>query len=251
MDSEAGRRVNIFQWFTDPANWTGSNGIPVRTWQHIVISASAMLIALAVALPIGLVLGHKRKGTFLATNVGNVGRAVPTLALLIIFASITAIGVGDLAAILALALFAIPPLLTNTFTGIAGVDDEVRDAAKGMGMGGAAVLWRVELPLAVPLVSAGIRTSTVQVVATASLAAVVGSGGLGRYVVDGFATQDTTLVLAGAILTAAISLAAEAVMALAQRIATPKGVGATSVTDVAVMDAPVESAGLAASTERT
>lgn len=230
--------MSVWAWFTDPTNWSGPNGIPVRTGQHIVISAAAMLIALAVALPIGLILGHKRTGTVLATNIGNVGRAVPTLGVLIILASITAIGVGDTAAILALAIFAIPPLLTNTFTGIAGVDEDVRDAAKGMGMGGAMVLWRVEIPLAIPLLAAGVRTATVQVVATASLAAVVGSGGLGRYVVDGFALQDSTLIVAGAILTAAISLAAEGVMAGVQRIVTPKGIRPVSVTDAQAMDAP-------------
>ncbi|MDQ1245643.1 MAG: transporter permease [Actinomycetota bacterium] len=230
--------MTVIAWFTDPANWSGPNGIPTRTLQHIVISAAAMVIALVVALPIGLVLGHQRRGTTLATNIGNVGRAVPTLGVLIILASITAIGVGDMAAILALALFAIPPLLTNTFTGIAGVDEEVRDAARGMGMGGSAVLWRVEVPLAVPLLAAGVRTATVQVVATASLAAVVGSGGLGRYVVDGFALQDSTLIVAGAILTAAISLAAEGFMAVVQRVVTPRGIRSASVTDAQSMDAP-------------
>lgn len=230
--------MSVVEWFTDPANWSGPNGIPVRTLQHVAISAAAMLIACAVALPVGLVLGHARKGTFLATNVGNIGRAIPTLGVLIILASIAAIGVGDLAAVLALALFAIPPLLTNTFTGITGVDSDVRDAAAGMGMSGAAVLWRVELPLAVPLVAAGVRTATVQVVATTSLAAVVGSGGLGRYVVDGFALQDTTLIVAGAILTAAISLAAEGVMALIQRGVTPKGIRPASLVDEPMMDAP-------------
>lgn len=230
--------MNVLAWFTDPANWTGPNGIPTRTAQHVVISVTAMVIALIVALPIGLILGHARKGTTVATNIGNIGRAVPTLGVLIILASIAAIGVGDLAAILALAIFAIPPLLTNTFTGIAGVDPEVRDAATGMGMSGPEVLWRVELPLAVPLVAAGVRTATVQVVATASLAAVVGSGGLGRYVVDGFALQDTTLIVAGAILTAAISLAAEGAMAGVQRAVTPRGIRSASLTDSPAMDAP-------------
>jgi len=154
-----------------------------------------MLIALVIAMPIGLILGHKGKGAFLANNIGNIGRAVPVLGVLIIFASITVIGVGDVAAVLALALFAIPPLLTNTITGISEVDPEVRDAARGLGLSGSQMLRKVELPLAVPLVAAGVRTATVQVVATASLAAIVGSGGLGRYVVDGFATQDTTLIL--------------------------------------------------------
>ena len=193
--------MGVIEWFTDPANWTGENGIPVRTWQQIEISLAAMALALIVALPVALTLGHLRKGVFLATNIGNVGRAVPTLGVLTILASIPEIGIGNLAAILALALFAIPPVLTNTYTGLAGVDDEVRDAARGMGMSGMGILARVEVPLAVPLIAAGIRTATVQVVATASLAALVGSGGLGRYVVDGFALQDNTLIIAGAILT--------------------------------------------------
>ena len=229
--------MNVWQWFTDPANWSGPNGIPVRTWEYLVISAIAMLIALVVALPIGLVLGHTRKAALLATNVGNIGRAVPTLGVLIIFASISVIGVGDLAAILALALFAIPPLLTNTYTGIAGVDEEVRGAAVGMGMSGMTVLWRVEIPLAIPLIAAGIRTSTVQVVATTSLAAVVGAGGLGRYVVDGYALQDGTLIVAGAILIALVSLIAELVMAGVQKWVTPPGIRSGSLTDQPMMDA--------------
>lgn len=215
--------MSLWQWFTDPANWTGPNGIPVRTAEQIVMSLAAMALALAVAMPIALTLGHLRRGVALTTNIGNIGRAVPTLALLIILASIPEIGVGNLAAVLALAIFAIPPLLTNTFRGVAGVDEEVLDAARGMGMSGRQLLWRVEVPLAVPLIAAGIRTATVQVVATASLAALVGGGGLGRYVVDGFAVQDTTLILAGAILTAALALASEGVLALLQRAVTPKG----------------------------
>lgn len=233
-----GGSMNVWQWFTDPANWSGPNGIPVRTAQHLLISGAAMAIALAFALPLGLYLGHKRVGTVVASNIGNIGRAVPTLAVLIILASIAVIGVGDLAAILALALFAVPPLLTNTFAALAGVDDEVRGAAEGMGMSGWQVLRRVEIPLAIPLMAAGIRTATVQVVATASLAAVVGSGGLGRYVVDGFALQDGTLIVAGALLTAGISLAAEGVMALVQKSVTPRGLRSQSTVDQPLMDAP-------------
>lgn len=230
--------MGVIQWFTDPANWTGENGIPVRTWQQIQISLYAMAIALAVALPIALVLGHLRKGMFLATNISNIGRAVPTLGALTILASIPEIGVGDLAAILALALFAIPPVLTNTYTGLAGVDDEVRDAARGMGMGGMSILARVEVPLAIPLIAAGIRTATVQVVATASLAALVGSGGLGRYVVDGFALQDNTLIIAGAILTALLAIVAELGLAVAQRAVTPKGLRRPSRAEVEMQEIP-------------
>lgn len=230
--------MGVIEWFLDPANWTGENGIPVRTWEQIEISLAAMAIALVIALPVALTLGHLRKGVFLATNIGNVGRAVPTLGVLTILASIPQIGIGNLAAILALALFAIPPVLTNTYTGLAGVDDEVRDAARGMGMGGMGILARVEVPLAVPLIAAGIRTATVQVVATASLAALVGSGGLGRYVVDGFALQDNTLIIAGAILTAALAIVAELVLAGVQRAITPKGLREQSRAEVEAQEIP-------------
>ncbi len=215
--------MSVWEWFTDPANWTGYNGIPIRTWEQIEISFWAMAIALAIAMPIALILGHQRRGIFLATNVGNIGRAIPTLGVLTILASIPEIGIGNFAAILALALFAIPPLLTNTFAGIASVDDEVLDAAKGIGMGGFRILSRVELPLALPLIAAGIRTATVQVVATASLAALVGSGGLGRYVVDGYSLQDNTLIIAGAILTALIAVFADLILGFIERRITPKG----------------------------
>ncbi len=233
--------MGVIDWFLDPANWTGENGIPVRTWQQIEISLAAMAIALVIALPVALTLGHLRKGVFLATNIGNVGRAVPTLGVLTILASIPEIGIGNLAAILALALFAIPPVLTNTYTGLAGVDDEVRDAARGMGMSGMGILARVEVPLAVPLIAAGIRTATVQVVATASLAALVGSGGLGRYVVDGFALQDNTLIIAGAILTAALAVVAELVLAGVQRAVTPRGLRAQSRAEVEAQEIPAAS----------
>jgi osmoprotectant transport system permease protein len=228
----------VLDWFLDPANWSGENGIPVRTWQQIQISLLAMAIALVIALPIALTLGHLRKGFFLATNIGNVGRAIPTLGVLTILASIPEIGIGNLAAILALALFAIPPVLTNTYTGLAGVDDEVRDAARGMGMGGLGILARVEIPLAVPLIAAGIRTATVQVVATASLAALVGSGGLGRYVVDGFALQDNTLIIAGAILTAGLAVVAELLLAVGQRFVTPRGLRQQTTAEVEMQELP-------------
>ncbi|MFN8129692.1 MAG: ABC transporter permease [Candidatus Nanopelagicales bacterium] len=234
--AEAG--MSLWQWFTDPANWTGENGIPVRTWEQIQISLLAMAIALAISLPVALILGHLRKGMFLATNIGNVGRAVPTLGVLTILASIPSIGIGNTAAVLALALFAIPPVLTNTYTGVAGVDDEVRDAARGMGMSGLGILSRVEMPLAVPLIAAGIRTATVQVVATASLAALVGSGGLGRYVVDGFALQDNTLILAGAILTAALAVLAELLLSTGQRWVTPRGLRHAGRAEVEIQEIP-------------
>lgn len=223
--------MTVIEWLTDPANWTGPNGIGVRTLEQLQMSLAAMGLALLVAMPVALVLGHLHKGVFLATNIGNIGRAIPTLGVLVILASIPAIGVGNTAAALALAIFAIPPLMTNTFRGIAGVDPQVRDAADGMGMSGWGVLTRVEVPLAMPLIAAGIRTATVQVVATASLAALVGGGGLGRYVVDGYALQNNTLIIAGAILTAALAIAVDGVLAVLQGLATPRGLRAAGPRD--------------------
>ncbi len=214
--------MNVWEWLTDPAHWQGPNGIPVRTLQHLYISGAAMVIAIVLAFPVGMIIGHfKRFGGFV-TNLGNVGRAIPTFALLIIFASTDLIGVGDLAAILALAIFAIPPLLTNTYVGVRDVDANVSEGAKGMGMTDSQVIGRVELPTALPMIGAGLRTTTVQVVATATLAALVGGGGLGRYVVDGFALQDVTLMMSGVILVSALSVGVEAILALIQRYLTPR-----------------------------
>ncbi len=215
--------MSLWQWFTDPAHWSGPAGIPMRTWEQVQMSLLAMALALAVALPFALVLGHLRRGVVLTTNISNVGRAIPTLGVLIILASIPSIGVGNTAAVLALAVFAIPPLVTNTFAGMASVDRTVLDAGEGMGMSPRQRLLHIEVPLATPLIVAGIRTSTVQVVATASLAALVGGGGLGRYVVDGFALQDNTLIVAGALLTAALAILAEFGLAAFERAATPPG----------------------------
>jgi osmoprotectant transport system permease protein len=211
----------VWAWFTDSANWAGADGVPVRLAEHLRISASALLIAVLIAVPVGIVLGRSGRGAFLAFSVGNVGRAIPTFALLFIFASWDTVGVGDLAAILALVLFAIPPLLTNTYVGLREVDVDAKDAARGLGMTSWQRLRRVELPLSVPLVAAGLRTTTVQVVATATLAAFVGGGGLGRYIVDGFGQQDTVLITVGVILVAALCIVTEGVLALAQRAVTP------------------------------
>lgn len=214
---------DLINWFTDPANWSGSDGIPTRLWEQVWISGISIGVAAAIVLPIGVYLGHKGTAPFLAVSVSNVGRAVPTFGLLMIFASIPAIGVGNLAAIVALILFAIPPLLTNAYVGVRGVDENVRGAARAMGMSGILLLYRVELPHSVPMIAAGIRTATVQVVATASLAALVGGGGLGVYIVEGFAIQNNTLLIAGALLTAAVAVVTEVILARAQKLVTPRG----------------------------
>lgn len=213
--------ASVVGWFTDPANWSGSAGIPARLLEHLVISGVALAVAFALALPIGVWAGHVGRFQGLVTNVGNLGRAIPTFALLILLASWEPVGVSDLAAIIALAVFAVPPVLTNTVVGVRDVDPGAKDSARGMGMTGRQLLGRVELPLAVPVVAAGVRTSTVQVVATATLAALVGAGGLGRYIVDGFGRQDTTLMFSGVILVAVVCVLVELLLSALQRAVTP------------------------------
>jgi len=214
---------SIIAWFTDSENWSGSSGVPARLVEHLAICAWAMGMALVIAIPLGIWLGHINRFGILVTSIANLGRAIPTFALLIVLASWDAIGVSDLAAIIALAVFAVPPILTNAFIGVRDVDRDCTDSARGMGMRPAEVLRLVELPLAVPVMAAGIRTSTVQVVATATLAAFVGGGGLGRLVVDGFGRQDYALMLAGVILVAALCIVVELLMAWVQRTLTPAG----------------------------
>jgi osmoprotectant transport system permease protein len=207
-------------WLNDPLNWQGPIGVPHLTFEHLYISGAAVLIAAVIALPLALALGHTGRGGGFTVVVSNVSRAIPTLALLTIFAA-TPIGFGNRATIIALAVFAIPPLLTNTYVGVREVDRDVVEAARGMGLSGTSVLLRVELPLAVPLIAAGFRTAAVQVVATATLAALVGGGGLGRVLTDGFGQQDQPQILAGGILVALLALVTEGVLALVQRSVTP------------------------------
>ena len=209
-----------FTWLNDPLNWQGPQGVPHLTYEHLYITFFAVAIAALIAMPLALGLGHRGRGGGFTVVLTNVSRAVPTLALLTVF-SATAIGFGNRATIIALAVFAIPPLLTNTYVGIREVDPDVVEAARGMGMSGSKVLFRVELPLAVPLIAAGFRTATVQVVATATLAALVGGGGLGVIINSGFGQQDRGQIVAGGILVAALALVAELTLAFLQRQVTP------------------------------
>jgi osmoprotectant transport system permease protein len=207
-------------WLNDPLNWQGKQGVPYLTYEHLYISFFAVLIAAVLSVPTALLLGHTGRGGGLTVVVSNVSRAIPTLALLTIFAA-TAIGFGNRATIIALAVFAVPPLLTNTYVGIRQVDPDVVEAARGMGLSGRSVLLRVELPLAVPLIAAGFRTAAVQVVATATLAALVGGGGLGRIITDGFGQQDRPQIVAGGFLVALLALLTEGSLAIVQRLVTP------------------------------
>lgn len=216
--------TEAFAWLNDPLNWTGPHGVLALTRDHIVVSVLAVLLAAVVALPLGLWLGHRERGGTFGVVVANTTRALPTLALLTLLAAGGLF--GNTATVLACAVFAVPPLLTNTVTGLGGVDADVRDAARGVGMSGRRSLWAVELPLAVPLIAAGVRTGSVQVLATVPLAALVGGTSLGTIVVTGFATQNYGEVLAGGILVAALCLVAEGLLAIAQHLMTPRGLRA-------------------------
>lgn len=199
--------INLVNWFLDPANWQGSAGIPTRLAEHVLYSVIAIFVSVIVALPLGIFIGHTGRGGTIVVNVLNSARAVPTFGVILIIVLLA--GIGLLPVIVALVALGSPAIVTNTYTGIRSVDPAVRDAAEGMGMVGWQVIRRVELPLALPIIMAGIRTSAVQIVATATFAAIVGLGGLGRYIIDGLARQNLTEVLAGAILVAILSLLTE------------------------------------------
>jgi len=216
--------LELFRWFTTASHWQGQAGIPNRFLEHILMSAAAVLTSAAVALPVGIGLGHFGRAGNAAINVSNIGRALPSFAVLVL--ALQVFGIGATPAFVALVLLAIPPIVTNSYVGLREVDPDVRESARGMGMRGYQVLLSVELPIAVPFVMAGIRTAAVQVVATATLAALVAWGGLGRYIIDGFAQQDFVQLFAGALLVALLSIFVELSLAGLQRLTMPAGVKA-------------------------
>ena len=211
----------VIAWLTDPAQWSGPEGIPVRTLQHLGYSLLATAIAAAIALPIGVLIGHTGRGAVFAVNLTNLGRAIPTLGIIILVFQLA--GFGFVPVLVSLVALAVPPIVTNSYIGVRSVDRDVREAAEGMGMRGRQVLWQVELPVAMPLIMAGIRTSTVQVVATATLAAYVGLGGLGRYLIDGFSQRDLPQVVGGAILVAVLALLIELALGRLQTLVVSRG----------------------------
>ena len=218
-------------WLVDPANYSGTGSIPARLWQHVWISGLAVLLASVVALPVALVLGHLGRGGALASTVANLGRAVPTLAVLVLLVlSPEPFGIRNVVTctVVALVLFAVPPILTNAYAGIRGVDADLVDAARGMGLTGPQVMFRVELPLAVPLVVAGLRIATTQVIATLTIAAIIAGPGLGRFITAGFGNQDTPQLIGGAFLVASFAVVVEVAFQLLQRRLTPARTSRTS-----------------------
>jgi osmoprotectant transport system permease protein len=208
------------RWLADGEHWTGSNGIPARLAEHLTVSVAAVVIAALLSLPLAFWLGHLGRGGLLVVGLANASRAVPTFAVLIVLVA-TPVGFGDRATIVALVLFAVPAILTNAYIGVRDVDRDAKDAARGMGMSELQLLRRVEVPLALPLVMAGLRTASVQVVATATLAAYVGGGGLGRFIADGFGRADPAMTAAGGVLVAVLALLTEVTMGAVQKRVTP------------------------------
>lgn len=215
---------DAFVWLNDPLNWTNPDGILPLLWEHLLLCGLSLALACVVAWPIGVWLGHTGRGGAVTVLVANLTRAVPIMALLSLL-PLTALGFGPQSVVPALAVFAVPPLLATAYTGMREVDPDARDAAYGMGFSQAGVLWRVELPLAVPQLSSGFRTGAVQTVATATLAALFNGGGLGEIISRGFGLGMAAgggEILAGGLLVALLALVVEALLGLAEKYVTPK-----------------------------
>jgi osmoprotectant transport system permease protein len=218
----------VLAWYVDPANWTGNNAIQLRLWQHLSLSIASLVAALAIALPAGLYIGHTGRGARVVVAVSNIGRAVPSLGWLGIAYPIGTglfqrAGIGFLPAFIGLVALAIPPIVTNTYAGLRAVDPDLREAARGMGMRELQLLARVEVPVALTVILAGIRVSAVAVIATAPLAALVGGGTLGAYILQGLALSDEVRVFAAAVLVALLAILTELAFAWLQRRAVSPG----------------------------
>ncbi|MEU0529872.1 ABC transporter permease [Amycolatopsis tolypomycina] len=214
--------TDLFRWFGDPAHWSGPDGIPQRLLEHLGYTALSLVIALVIAVPLGLFVGHTGRGGVALVSVGNAIRALPTLGLvtflfLLFTESVTSTIIG-------LVVLAVPSILAGTYAGLQATDHGVVDAAEGVGMTGWQRLWQVEVPISLPLVLGGIRNAVLQLVATAAVAAYVGLGGLGRFLLDGLAILDYSEVIAGAVLTTALAIVLDLLFSLLNRALVPRGV---------------------------
>ena len=234
--------LSVVAWLTDPMHWAGSDGIPNRLAEHLLISSVTTMAAVLIALPLGLFFGHTGRGGFIAINLANVGRAIPSLALLVLMLPLALslkLGLGFWPTFLALVPLGIPPVLTNSYVAVREVDRDVIESARGMGLHERQVLRQVELPIAAPLIIAGVRNAAVAIVATATLGALVAGGGLGRYIVDGLARQEYPRLFVGALLVALMSVAVELAFGAFERVAVSTGLRqATETTNVHVQERP-------------
>ncbi|SFR78945.1 osmoprotectant transport system permease protein [Agromyces sp. CF514] len=219
-----------FAWILDPVNWTGPGSIPQRLTEHLAVSGVVLVIAALIALPVGALIGHTGRGREVAVMVSGGLRALPTLGVLTLFG--LWIGIGLTAPILALVILAIPPLLAGAYAGFESVDRRTVDAARAMGMREIQIVGGVELPLGLPILVGGIRSASVQVIATATLAAYLADEGLGRYIFEGLKTRDYAEMLGGSMLVIALALVVDGVFALLQRSVVPAGVRATRTAEL-------------------
>src|SRR6187401_1757619 len=219
-------------WLANPANWTDPrNGILLRLWEHLSLSAVALGLAVAIGLPLGLWIGHTGRGAGVVIAIANIGRAVPSVGWLGLVFPITLVilgrgGLGFIPAVIALTLLGIPPIVTNTFAGMREVDPDLIEAGRGMGMTARQVVRRVEVPVALPVILAGVRVSAVQIVATATLAAVVGGGTLGHFIVQGIFTRDLDRVVGAALLVSLLAIGTEVLFSLIERVVVSPGIRA-------------------------
>lgn len=211
----------MWAWLTDPSNWSGAGAIPSRILEHLAYSGIVMVAAMVVAVPLGLLVGHTGRGSGAVIGVSGALRALPTLGLLTLFSLL--MGLGLVPPLLALVILAVPPILTATYAGVAEVSPQVKDAAKAQGMTPMQVLTRVEVPLALPVAMGGVRNAALQVIATATVAAYINLGGLGRYLIDGLAVRDYSRMLGAVLLVAVLALLTDAVLAAVQRGLTSPG----------------------------
>lgn len=213
--------TEAFAWLSDPAHWAGADGVTARLGEHLAYSAVGVLIACVIAVPAGWLVGHTRRGRGLAVGLSGAARALPTLGLITLLG--LALGIGLIGPMIAFVALAIPSVLAGAYTGVEAVDAAAVDGARASGMTEWQILTQVEIPLGMPLLIGGIRSAFLQVVSTATLAAYVGAGGLGRLLFLGLKTQEYALMLAASLLVVALALVADLSFAIVQHLATPAG----------------------------
>jgi osmoprotectant transport system permease protein len=216
--------VYAWNWLRQPAQWHGADAIPARILEQLGYAGLALLIAAVIALPLGVAIGHTGRGAFLAVSLTSAWRSVPTLGLLVLL--VVVLGFSALTWLVPLVVLGIPPILVNTYEGVAGVDPDLRDAAAGVGMTRWQQVLQVEVPVALPLIIVGLRTAAIFIVSTATIAAYIGLGGLGRYIFDGLANNNYGEVAGGAVLVVLLALAVLLLSALVRRLAVPAGLRA-------------------------
>lgn len=212
-----------WEWLTDPANWQAASGIPTRVLEHLGYTGLTLAISLAIAVPIGLYVGHTGRGRVVVVSLAGMLRALPTLGIMTLFALIATSTLSLMPAIWSLVLLAVPPILTGTYAGIAAVDRSLVDSARAMGMREAQILFGVEVPNGLPVMLGGLRSAVLQVVSTVAVVAFISLGGLGRFIIDGLAVQDYGQVLGGAVVIAVVAIVLDGLLAMLQRTVVSPG----------------------------